>query len=747
MKSSFGLRCRGAIAGALVLVSLCVRAEPPPPPPMPPSQICRAHLHGDAPDAAKAKALLLEWLEAKRNSEEYDDHHDSSYADAASIIQTADGPAAVEPFLDRELALTTSRRSRYAIQRQLAQRAKTEKDYARAIAHWELSRDAVMEGDHAYYTTRQALPLMEIGRLWLELGRKDDARQRFEQYAASDYGQKEANGVYLLLGDLYEESGEWKKARALYEHYAQFPYYKNDAELKKRLDLPPEDDRIQADSLLAELQAADPAARRKARIQLYDLLSAAPNRDPWLRWLAQAAATEIHPAAREELDVLRPLLTPLAEVQDLSRPPNAQEHMRRMMEDDRRFQAHKSVLEALFSSRTNRELSKRLEGLIAGNCPLKDLAFTPEFRDSMETLYAAARQRLLPPEDAPAANGPAPSTDAAKNAEDLREIFRDNPTFRDFLKTCVSLQAPQLGVAHLLLYALGFKEDVGFLIDQIPDDPIVRDWVFLWLAMALEQERLVDIPRILGIDQQHIRNWWKAVGAGTAVQETFQTWWNAESNAFDFVRSPAPGRRVFGAGFTSRITAVAHAPELDGIIFMEEGGFLDYSGSVGFFHFPSGECGPLTGRSRGETNGLLAQARERWTQSGFHIGFLSNLSWNPDLLRCEFTVSGEKRIGISFAADPFAVAAIEEIPPAAADSPKNPTLGPGIQRRGDVTFEIRRGDLWAVHEPSGREECLDDFGYYLSFALSRDGTKILAEAREITGPAWILLDGPAADRP
>lgn len=737
MKPSFGFRCRNAIAFALLWTSLGVRAEPPPPTPLSPNQIRSSLLHGDAPDPARAKAFLLEWIETKRNSEEYEDQHDSNYAAAADIVQAADGPAAVEPFLQDELARTTSRRSRYAIHRQLAQRAKAAQDVAGAIAHWELARDAVMEGDHAYYVTRQALPLMDIGRLLLETGRKDEARQRFEQYVASEYGQKEANGVYLPLGDLYEEAGEWDKARALYEHYAQFPYYKNDPQLQKRLGLPAETARAQADSLRAELQNADPAARRKVRLQLYDLISASPNRDPWLRWLAQAAATETHPAARDELDLLRPLLTPLADVRDVSRPPTPQEHVRHMMEDERRFQAYTTVLESLFSYKADRELSSRLQQILLGARPMRELAFTPEFRDSAESLYSASRSRLLPPEDAPAAD----------NAEALRAIFRDNPTLRDFLKTCVGLQTPRFGHAYLFLFALGFPEDVGFLIDQIPDDPIVRDWVFLSLAMALERERLVDVPRVLGIDQQHVRNWWEAIGKDVPVRTIFQTWWRAESNAFDFARSPARGQRAYGAGFTSRITAVVHAPELDGLFFLEEGGFLDYSGSVGFFHFPSGEAGPLTARNRGETNGLLDHARARWTQSGFRIGTLSNLSWNPDRLRCEFTSSGEQRLGIAFANEPLAVESIGEIPPAAADSPKNPSLGPGLQRRGDFTFEIRRGDLWAVHEPSGREECLDDFGYYLSFALSRDGTQILAEAREIAGSAWILLDVPPAFRP
>ncbi len=133
-----------------------------------------------------------------------------------------------------------------------------------------------MQGDHAYYTTRQALPLMEIGRL-LQPGRRTRPASNSELYAASDYGQKEsANGVYLLLGDLYEEAGEWDKARALYEHYAQFPCYKNDAELRKRLGLPPEDDRTRAATWIAELQNPDPAARRNARLRLYDLITACP---------------------------------------------------------------------------------------------------------------------------------------------------------------------------------------------------------------------------------------------------------------------------------------------------------------------------------------------------------------------------------------------------------------------------------------------------------------------------------------
>ena len=725
------------VVGMLLWAALGVRAEPPPPPSMSPSQIRSMFLHGDAPDPAQAKARLLEWLEAKRNSEEYDDHHDSAYADAAAIIEAADGPAAVGPFLERELALTTSRRSRYAIHRQLAQQAKSAQDFAGAIAHWKLAREAVMEGDHAYYTTRQALPLMDIGRLLLETGRKEEARQQFEQYVASDYGRKEANGVIVLLGDLYEEAGDWDKARALYEHYAQFPYYQYDAELRKRLDLPPETDRARAETLLAEWQNPDPASRRKARLQLYDLISASPSRDPWLRWLAQAAATETNPAARDELDLLRPLLTPLADVRNPDLPANAQKLVRRMEDDRRRFQAHEAVLEALVSRSADRELSSTLQQILIGARSLRDLAFTPGFREAVENGYAAARQRLLPPENAP----------AAENTEALRAIFRDNPTFRDFLKTCVGLQTPQLGVAELLLFAFGFKEDIGYLIDQIPDDPVVRNWMFHWLAMALERERLVDVPRVLGIDQLHVRNWWEAIGKDVPVRTIFRTWWAGQSNSFDFAHSPARGKRAYGAGFTSRITAVVHAPELEGIFYFEEGPFLGDSGNVGFFHFPSGEAGPLTARNHGETNSLLAQARARWTQSGFRIGSLSNLSWNPDLLRCEFTVSKEKRLGISFATEPLAVETIEEIPPAAADSPQTPSLGPGIQRRGDFTYEIRRGDLWAVHEPSGREECLDDFGYYLSFALSRDGTQILAEAREIAGPAWILLDVPAALRP
>lgn len=733
MKPARGFRCRKMLAGALWLAAMGAGAEPPAPPPVAPAQLRSTLLHGPSSNAPQAKALLFEWLEAKRNSEEYDDHHDSAYADAVCIIQAADGPEAVGPFLDRELALTTSRRSRYAIQRQLSHQARAAQDYPRAIAHWKLARAAIMQGDHAYYTTRQALPLMEIGRLLLETGQKDEARQQFELYAASDYGQKEANGVYLLLGDLYEEAGEWDKARALYEHYAQFPCYKNDAELRKRLGLPPEDDRTRAATWIAELQNPDPAARRNARLRLYDLITAAPYRDPWLRWLAQTAATETNSAAREELDILRPLLTPLADVPKSGRGEKAAELMRRMDDDQRRFQAHEAVLKSVLSSRTDREQSGILQQILIGTRPLRELAFTLEFRDSMESLYSAARQRHLPPEDAP----------AAENAESLRAIFQDNPTFRDFLKTCVGLQTPLLGQAHLLLFALGVKEDAGFLIDQIPDDPFNRNRVFLPLAMALERERLVDIPRVLGLDRQHVRNWWESIGADVPVRTIFQTWWTGQSNTFDFARSPARGRRAYGAGFASRITAVAHAPELDGLFFLEEGGFLDYSGSVGFFHFPSGEAGPLTTRCRGETTGLLPQARARWTQSGFRIGSLSDLSWNPELLRCEFNSSGDKRIGISFAAEPLAVENIEEIPPAAADSPKDPCLGPGIQRRGDFTYEIRRGDLWTVHEPSGREECLDDFGYYLSFALSRDGTKILAAAREITGPAWVLLDLPA----
>jgi tetratricopeptide (TPR) repeat protein len=570
----------------------------------------------------------------------------------------------------------------------MAGRKEMDGAYDEAIGLWKRCRESVMDGTHPYYTTRQALPLIKIGQLFLASGRREEARDYLEQYVSSEYGSKEANDVFVLLGNLYEESGAWDKAKALYDHYSQFSYYSDVPELKRRLSLPEPGALLKAQELLVGLRGDDRTRTRTARNALYELILSSGNTDAWVRWLTRGRSTEESRSACEELEILMPLLTPLAEVGDRSIRGDVSERLKRMEEDLKQNRAYEELLDALFSRQAGNTYMNARQLGFGGPYTLAGLSSTSDFRDVMEKLYAQVRTRLLNPDNEKA------SDLGAKAASDgLLEVLREHQTFRDCLKKCVSLQVPQSGLACLFLYALGFKEDIAFIIDHIPEDAYKRNQMMLWLAAGLYRERTVDIPKVMGCDKAHVRDWWNVDTAGKNVPQAFRDWWSTKKERFEYSAVEAAGYRVFGTDFTSRMTAIAPAPEIDGVFFFVEGGFLDYSGSVYFFSFLTGECRPIIDEGRDVGQGVYASATAKWRQSGNRIGSLSALS-----------------------------------------------LGPGVQRHGDLTVEIRRGDLFLVNETSGRETCIESFGYILSFTLNRQGTKLLTVDREILGQSLNLYD-------
>lgn len=740
MKDIFRLRCLATSLVVFLLAPRLLMAESPPHDVLSPSAISSKYLGGATNDVQMARTLLRAWLEAKRQSEEYEDNHDSNYACAVGIVKAADGGKAVDAFLEQELSKTKSRRSRYAILRQMAERKEMEGAYDEAIGLWKRCRESVMDGTHPYYTTRQALPLIKIGQLFLASGRREAAKDYLEQYVSSEYGSKVANDVFVLLGNLYEESGAWDKAKALYDHYSQFSYYSDDTELKRRLSLPEHGVLIKAQELLDRLRADEPAKRRAARNALYGVILSSGTTDPWVRWLTKIRSAETNGSLRDEFEILLPLLTPLAEIGNRSIRGDVDERLKRMEEDRKQNRAYEELLETLFSRKIgNTYMNVRQLGF-GGPYTLAGLSSTSEFRDVTEKLYAQTRTRLLNPSKEPPDNERVIDSDAKAASDGLLGVLRENQTFRDCLKKCVSLQDPKSGHACLLLYALGFKEDITFIIDHIPEDAYKRNQMMLWLAAGLYRERTVDIPKVMGCDKAHVRDWWNVDPAGKNVPQAFRDWWSTKKERFEYSTVEAAGHRVFGADFTSRMTSIALAPEIDGVFFFVEGGFLDYSGSVYFFSFRTGECRPIIDENRDGGQGVYASANAKWRQSGNRIDSLSDLCWNPQTMGCEFKIASDKRIGILFNKDGSLVEAIQDIPASVKPHPIVEILGPGIQRHGDLTVEIRRGDLFLVNETSGREACIESFGYVLSFTLNRQGTKLLTVDREILGQSLNLYD-------
>ncbi len=162
---------------------------------------------------------------------------------------------------------------------------------------------------------------------------------------------------------------------------------------------------------------------------------------------------------------------------------------------------------------------------------------------------------------------------AAENAESSARSSRTIPP-SGISEDSVSDCNPAIGTSPLL-FALGVKEDAGF---DRPDPRTIpstgtgcsRRWP--WRSNANAPSRhppACSIPRPAARPQ---------LAAGIHHADPRRDLPDLVDRTIQHLRfRPIPkarGRRAYGAGFASRITAVAHAPKLDGLFFLEEGGFL-----------------------------------------------------------------------------------------------------------------------------------------------------------------------------
>lgn len=702
-----------------------------------PSRISFEAKRGNEFDAVEARQRLMEWLEAKRNSEEYGDNHDSNYRSAADIIQEADGEEAVDAFLRRELSLTESRRSKYAILDVMAKRMLHAQKYEDAVGLWEEAREVMMSGTHPYYVTRQALPLKSIANLYLQLDNQELAKVWLEKYCETEYSKSAGISDFLKLGELYEESGEWDKARVLYENCLQHTSLKNSSELRRRLKLPDTTVLANAEKLLTSLRSSSEKERRLSRNKMFFLIQPSDESEAWIRWLTRISSQETHPEAKLEVKRLLALLTPLREIGGEGFP----ERREQMEIEEKRDRVYQEVYSSLFSEFFENSYEDVGQILIGeGAHTLRGLSSSNHFSVEMEKIYSEAKVLALYLENEKGLHEKVGDVPLSSSIDEVRDVFSENGTFRSFLRTCVSLKSQTLGFAYPFLYALGNKEDIDHIIANIPEDHFSRNWVMLHMAILLERERILDIPHILGLDKEHVRDWWNLGVPGASTQERFRQWWEKSRATFHYDSSDSPGKLIF-AGNLLALTSFVSAPELDGAFFFVEGGFRGYFGDVYFFQFESGRFGSLTGKGRENWEGPYASAASKWRKRGSRIDRLHSLAWNSEKMRCEFSIAQDSRVGIRFSEDGNTVEDVEVIPDAEASHAKEEIrLGPGIQRVGDFTYELRLGDLFVVDERTGAEECIESFGYIQSFNLNQTGTKILALHRGILSPSLSLYD-------
>ncbi|MBC8876029.1 MAG: tetratricopeptide repeat protein [Planctomycetes bacterium] len=200
-------------------VKLCVWRLDAPGKDLPePSAIAQAFIFGKKKDPDTAIVLIRRWLEANRERDDYSVHFDDAYARLTWVYREAQRTDEMVETLESELAKAKNPKARYAIYQELARWYASEKQIEKAVECWELARDSMKDGTHAWFVTRRALPFREIGKLWLSVGKENQAVKYLEAFRDTEYvkGTLEVETAELL-GDIYERRKEWGKAAALYK--------------------------------------------------------------------------------------------------------------------------------------------------------------------------------------------------------------------------------------------------------------------------------------------------------------------------------------------------------------------------------------------------------------------------------------------------------------------------------------------------------------------------------------------------
>jgi len=200
-------------------VKLCVWRLDAPGKDLPePTAIAQAFLYAKNKDPDTAITLIRRWLDANRERDDYSVHFDYAYARLTWVYREAQRTDEMVQTLESELKKTDNPKARYAVYQELARWYASEKQIEKAVECWELARDSMKDGTHAWFVTRRALPFREIGKLWLGVGKENQAVKYLEAFRDTEYvkGTLEVETAELL-GDAYERRKEWGKAAALYK--------------------------------------------------------------------------------------------------------------------------------------------------------------------------------------------------------------------------------------------------------------------------------------------------------------------------------------------------------------------------------------------------------------------------------------------------------------------------------------------------------------------------------------------------
>jgi len=710
---------------------------------LPPSKVNEIYLFGQQKDTQKAIELNQQWLDLYRDDPNMERNMEYEYSSVLSPYRVEKDNQSAIQFLLQELKSAKNPKTIYIINENLAQIKVEEKKFDEAVAHWKEARNAMINKPHPYFTTRQALPFLEIARIYHSQGYDDKAIEYYEYYRNSDYGKEQDNGIVEELGNLYKEKGDWQKAKGLYQHYldtyqsqswANQEYKKQFLKsLRERLDGFSGSNQDKTREIVQRLKSEDWFERRRA---FHDLRSAFNNgkKEDWLLWMNQYSTEDPDPKVKKVFATLRQyLFSPSVLGPDHEA---MQEVLTNANRGEEKYKTYNDLLEMIMEDDSLRQIMQRVSFGNSSEFTLGQLCIDKNYHESLSHKYLETAKLILRAksiDDLSEQFWRGRSVDFLKKAQ---EILGKCPTVIDFLREIVSFQNQYAGQAALLLYSLGNRNDIPYIIDNIPESAFQRNYMFWSLASSLYRYGTVDIPEILGVDEEPYLDWWNVKIPEGTVKEKLQAWWQQKKDHFSYTQVNRPGKLLRPVAIMMGISQIIPAPELNGLFWLEEGG-RDYSANIYYFDFSTEQFTEILHGGYDGGGSYNSSIGWRYSTDAEHhnIGSIGGMIWNAAEHTLEFTIENVGTYGAV-----FKEGKLSKILPLDKRLTADKTIfQETIENYGDKTFEIRNGDLFLVDEKLGTEKRILDYGYVLSFFLDNSQQKAVIVDRDILGQSlWLV---------
>ncbi len=706
---------------------------------LPPSEINKR----DRPQAAQ---LIQQWFDLNRDDPKSERNMETEYISAISFYRVSSDVGPAVQFLAEELKSAKNPKTIYIINGNLAGIKIEEKEFDEAIVYWNAARESMLNNTHPYFTTRQALPLQKIARIYHLKKQDDKAIEFYERYRQSEYGKKYDNGIVSELGDIYKSRGDWGKAKELYQYYSdvykkqqwaneEFKQGTLKAFQKRLAGLPDEQENVKI--LAQRLKSEEWFERRKAFHELMAIFKDKEKKESWILWMDRFLKENPDPRIQEAFMTLRQYLSPPTVLG--SHDEEAEQILKNAAVDEKKYKPYRDLLEIITEDKFILTFLEKLSWW--GQEPdftLGQLCLNKEYHEHLSERYVELRNSILQAqsrEELPKSAGE--RILSIETLQEIQDILKESSSFSDLLKRIVSFQNQYSGPAVLLLYSLGNIDDIPFIIENIPLSVYQRNFMFWSLVSNLYRYGTMDIPHILEVDKEPYLDWWNVKTSGTSPKEKFQAWWKKEKDHFSYTQVNRPGKLLRTATVLMGITRAVSAPEINGIFWLEEGG-RDYSAMIYYFNFATEQTTEIL--SGGYDGGGSYQSTVGWNYSTGknqrNIGPIGGMHWNALDYTLEFTIESVGTFGAVFEGTKLS----KIVPLNKSLTVDKTVFKETIQSFAEKTFEVRGGDLYLVNEKTGTEKMLLEYGYVLSFLLSPTLEKVVIIDRDILGQSLWLID-------